>query len=133
MIKIQLLCLGIIVIILSGCASSEMYDKQFRTNKLRKIYPPGKTSQEYIHKKMQSKPNLFEKRPPQGWEYHRSVYLEQKIQKLEKKIGKKILCVERYMLPDSRSSFDFLSLCNIWFYYDAGNKVVDVEWEYKSD
>ena len=131
--RIQLLCFAIIFIILSGCTSSKMYDKQFRTNNLRQIYPPGKTSQEYIHKKMRSKPNLFAKRPPQGWEYHRNVYLGQKIKKSEKNTGKNVQSVERYMIPDPKHSSDFLSLCNIWFYYDSGNKVVDVEWEYQSD
>ncbi len=118
---------------ISGCTSPKMYDKAYRTNTLREMYPPEITSREDIHKKIESKPSLLEKCPDVGWDHHKNVSLVQKIQEIEKTSSKEILYVEMYSLPDPKSSFDFFSLCRIWFYYDSKDKIVDVEWTYQSD
>ena len=121
------------MVLLLGCASAKMYDKTHRTDRLRQLYPPGETSLEDVHKKIQSAPNISETRPKDGWDHHKNTSFAKKLQDLEDKNRKEILSFEKYMLPDPKSSFDFLSLCNVWFCYSANDLIVDVEWEFQSD
>ena len=110
-----------------------MLDKEYRTNKLREIYPAEVTTKSDIHKKLQSKPNLLIARPETGWTDFDDTSLSQKLLSIEDQTQKDIQLVERYMTYDPRSSFDFYSLCSLWFYYDSADRVVDVEWEYHTD
>ncbi len=123
----------IIAMVISGCIRPNMYDKAYRTNMLREMYPPEITSREDIHKKIESKPVLLERRPVAGWKNHGDISMAQNIQEIEKTSSKEIQYVEMYLLPDPKSSFDFFSLCRIWFYYDSRDKIVDLEWVYQSD
>lgn len=52
---------------------------------------------------------------------------------IENQTQKKIQLVENYVTYDPRSSFDFYSLCSLWFYYDSEDRLIDVEWEYYTD
>jgi hypothetical protein len=67
-------------------------------------------------------------RPSEGWDAHTNRYIAKQLQNMEASTGKKIETVDRYWGPDG-----FLSLCYCWYYYDSANKIVDVEWEFKSD
>lgn len=118
---------------LFGCASKDMFDPTIRTNQYRQDYPPVITSRSDVRGKLKTKPVYSEQRPSMGWQSHANSYLVQKTQKIESSQGRQIFSIEKYILPDSRSSLDFLSLCQLWFYYDMDEKVVDVEWLYQSD
>lgn len=117
----------------SGCASPRMLDKTYRTDKLREVYPAGITSREDVQTALQTRPELSFGRPEMGWAHHASAVLSRKMPAMEEQIGKEVFLVERYLMPDPRSSFDLFSVCNLWFYYDAGEKLVDVEWEWHTD
>jgi hypothetical protein len=43
---------------------------------------------------------------------------------------KQVASLERYWGPDGLMG---LGLCYCWYFYDEDGKVVDVEWQYKSD
>jgi len=110
-----------------------MFDKEVRREKLLKLYPPEITSRADIHEKLFGEPESAESRPEKGWQSLPNSYLAEKVQKAETRNNKKISSVEVYLMPDSRSSLDFTSLCRLTFYYDIDEKVVDVEWDYASD
>ncbi len=111
----------------AGCANPYMWDKTYRTNKLREVYPSEVTSREDVHNRLEQEPDLITERPENGWS-NQSVYFE-----VEKRTGKEITLVERYRMYDPRSSVDYFGLCYLWFYYDSADRVIDVEWEYLSD
>ncbi|MCU0858599.1 MAG: hypothetical protein MUC65_09385 [Pontiellaceae bacterium] len=117
----------------AGCTSSNMLNKEYRTNKLREIYPAEVTTKSDIHKKLQTNPDLVIERPETGWIGFNDSSLSQKLLKIEDQTQKDIKLVERYVTYDPRSSFDFYSLCSLWFYYDSEDRVVDVEWEWHTD
>lgn len=124
---------AIIAAALSGCASPRMLDKTYRTDKLRETYPSGITSREDVQTALKTRPELSSGRPAMGWAHHANAVLSRKMPAMEEQIGKEVVLVERYLMPDPRSSIDPFSLCNLWFYYDAGEKLVDVEWEWHTD
>lgn len=110
-----------------------MLDKEFRTNKLREIYPAEVTTKSDIHEKLQTKPDFVIERPKNGWIGFIDSSLSRKLLKIENQTKKNIQLVERYLMYDPRSSFDFYSLCNLWFYYDSEDRLIDVEWEWHTD
>ncbi len=116
-----------------GCTAPRIMDKTYRTDKLREMYPAGITSREDVQTRLQLKPDLSAKRPETSWVHHANAVLAHKMPALEEKQGTKLFLAERYLVPDPRSSFDLFSLCNMWFYYDGEEKLVDVEWEWHTD
>jgi hypothetical protein len=129
MIRPLLLILGL-GLMLEGCATSQSSEDWAaeRTAKLRIIYPPGMSKEEIDAKFGKSKPDFSAARPHGGWSAYSNPYIIKKIQAVETSTGKTVQLVERYWGPDG-----LLSLCYCWFFYDAGNKVIDVEWQYMSD
>ena len=73
-------------------------------------------------------PSLSIARPEAGWQVDSSELVPWKALSAEMRTGKAVELVERYWGPDG-----FLSLCYCWFYYDAEDRLVDVEWQYCSD
>ncbi|MDF7800665.1 hypothetical protein P4C99_14400 [Pontiellaceae bacterium B1224] len=118
---------------ITGCTSSNMLDEEYRTNQLRELYPAEVTTKSKIHERLQSKPNVLIERPENGWEDYDDPLLSQKLLTIEKQTGKRIQRVERYIKHDPRSSSDFYSLCNLWYYYDSEERLVDVVWEHHTD
>ena len=117
----------LLLFMFTGCASYEEHAAQ-RTEQLRKIFPAGMPREEIQAKWNNRKPDFAASRPANGWESYPNQYLSKAMKDLETKTGKKIVTAERYGGPDG-----WMSLCYCWYYYDSDSKLVDVEWEYKSD
>jgi len=113
-----------------GCASSASYQEHAaqRTARLRAMYPPGMSRAEVQSKWGKTKPDFSAARPDAGWKAYPNTYLARKIQDEEAATGKSIASVERYWGPDG-----LMSLCYCWYFYDSIDRIVDVEWQYKSD
>ncbi len=100
-----------------------------RTEGLRLIYPAGTTSREEVHDKWGGvEPGIAAVRPVGGWQAYSNAYVAEKVSKIEVRTEKGVHRVERFWGPDG-----LFSLCYCWFYYDARDFVVDVEWQYMSD
>ena len=110
-----------------GCVST-VGDNAERTARLRQFYPAGMTKQEVQAKWHQTKADFSATRPLYGWPAYQNQYIARKIEAIEEKAGKKVESVERYWGPDG-----LMSLCYCWYFYDSDGKIVDVEWQYKSD
>jgi len=115
----------------SACASSAEYARQ-RRDDLLAVYPPGETTRTEVRARWGVEPDLVEARGAAGWLPGRSAVAAERARASERRTGKPVARVERYSGPDPGGS-SFLSLCHGWFFYDAADKVVDVEWEYMSD
>lgn len=113
--------------ILAGCMSYQQYAAE-RTAQLRDRYPPGMLKDAVEAKWGQIKPGFSILRPSTGWNAHPNRYLAKKISDMEVSTGTRIESVDRYWGPDG-----FLSLCYCWYFYDSNGRIVDVEWQYKSD
>lgn len=120
------LALLVLSLALAGCMSYDNYAAK-RTAQLRERYPAGMSRSE-VQSKWNSKPDFSVSRPPSGWTAYPNKYLADIIQAVEARTGKQIESVERYWSADG-----LFSLAYCWYYYDADGKIVDVEWEYKSD
>jgi hypothetical protein len=110
-----------------GCASYQEHAAK-RTARLREVYPPGTPKAEVQSRWGQMKPDFSATRPDQGWDACANRFIAKKLQNEEASTGKSIASVDRYWGPDG-----LWSLCYCWFYYDSADKIVDVEWQYKSD
>jgi hypothetical protein len=78
-----------------------------------------------------TEPDLAVTRENAGWLRGRASAATQHAIASERRTGKQVARVERYSGPDpGGSSF---SLCHSWFFFDAADVLVDVEWEYMSD
>ena len=121
---LALLLLGFAMV---GCASHQNYSAD-RTQKLREMYPPGMSRTAVQARWGQTQPDFSASRPSSGWETYPNAYIAKKLAGLETGTGKKIESLARYWGPDGLSS-----LCYCWYYYDSDSRIVDVEWEYKSD
>jgi hypothetical protein len=110
-----------------GCTSYEDQAAQ-RTAQLRAMYPPGMPKEEVQSKWGQTKPDFSASRPDKGWEAYPGQYIAKKLQAREASTGKNITSVDRYWGPSG-----WMSLCYCWYFYDSAGKIVDVEWQYKSD
>jgi len=91
------------------------------------MYPPGMSRAE-IQAKWGGKPDFSALRPPTGWKSYSNSYLGKKLATLETKSGRRIDSVDRYWGPDG-----LWSLAYVWYYFDSDSKLIDVEWQYKSD
>jgi hypothetical protein len=111
----------------TGCVSYQEHAVK-RTAKLRQIYPTGTLREEVQTKWGQIKPDFSAIRPPDGWEAYQNQYIAKKLKDVEGSAGKRVDSVDRYWGPDG-----WMSLCYCWYYYDSNGKIVDVEWQYKSD
>jgi len=125
--KTYLTLVIILGLTLVGCTSYEQHAAD-RTARLRKMYPAGMSKEDVQAKWDQRKPDWSATRPSEGWESHQNAYLARKLSALEASTGKRIESVDRYWGPDG-----FMSLCYCWYFYDASGKLIDVEWEFKSD
>jgi hypothetical protein len=122
-----ILTLSLLLFTLTGCVSYPELAAQ-RTAELREEYPAG-TSIETVQARWgKSKPVFSAVRPKDGWEKHPNQNIGRKLVAMEATTGKKIVSVDQYWGADG-----MMSLCYCWFYYDANSKIVDVEWQYKSD
>jgi hypothetical protein len=127
------LLLGMAVVF-AGCSSAAMYDPKVRRERLLLIYPPGQTTRADVQRKWAPiTPEFAVARPVDGWAALDEPRVRDRIAASEQRTGKPVHLVDCYVGPDSRSSFDFLGLCYCWFYYDAADRVVDVEWQYHTD
>ena len=125
--------LGIPVVFV-GCSSAAMYDPKVRRDQLLLIYPPGQTTRADVQKRWAPiTPEFTVACPADGWAALDKPRVRERIAASEQRTGKPVQLVDCYVGPDSRSSFDFLGLCYCWFYYDAADGVVDVEWQYHTD
>jgi hypothetical protein len=111
----------------TGCVSYQEHAAK-RTDGLRLMYPPGMSKQEVQAKWGQTKPDLSVPRPANGWDAYPNQYLAKKLKDVEAKARKEVAFLDRYWGPDG-----LWSLCYCWYFYDSGERLVDVEWQYKSD
>jgi hypothetical protein len=109
----------------AGCVSYQEHAAE-RTAQLREMYPPGMSREEVQGK--WGKPDFSASRPTNGWDSDPNQYIAKKLKDVEASTGKKVESVDRYWGPDG-----WMSLCYCWYFYDSGGKIVDVEWQYKSD
>lgn len=117
-----------LLLLLGACASLETHALQ-RSAELRLLYPPGATARADVQSRFGPiTPNLSATRPGAGWADARPRVVGLRALESERRTGKSPSRVERYLAPDG-----LFSLCYCWFYYDDGDRVVDVEWQYASD
>ncbi len=112
---------------LTACASIQEHAAK-RTSRLREAYPPGTSKEEVQSRWGQIKPDFSASRPVVGWAGHPNSYIAKKLADMETTTGKRIEVIDRYWGPDG-----FMSLCYCWYFYDSSGRIVDVEWQYKSD
>ncbi len=120
----------ILSLALGGCSFRESVRREAasRTERLRLDYPPGMSREAVQSRWGQIKPDFSASRPSSGWSAHPNRDLTKRVESVEARTGNRIDSVERYWgLATS------MSLCYCWFFYDSGEKIVDVEWQYKSD
>ena len=113
-----------------ACASSAQYAEERRAGMLAE-YPPGTTTRADVDARWSSKPELTETRGDSGWAGRPSAAARHALAS-ERRTGRPIARVERHSGPDPGGS-SIVSLRHGWFYYDAADRIVDVEWEYMSD
>jgi len=113
---------------LSDCESTAHYTQR-RTQTLLAQYPPG-TSRSDVEKKFKGlRPVVSETRPAAGWDaLQKYPSVAGRIKATEQRTGKAVSRCDCYSAPDG-----WLSLCYVWFYYDANDGLADAEWQYQSD
>ncbi len=116
-----------VFLIATGCASVQDHAAK-RTDLLRQVYPAGTSRQAVQAKWGKIKPDFSASRPANGWQAYQNQYIATKMKDVEASAGKQVDSVDRNWGPDGS-----VSLCYCWYFYDSGGKVVDVEWQYKSD
>lgn len=92
------------------------------------MYPKGISREEVQNKWGQTKPDFSAQRPDGGWHTYPSDFIANCLENEENATGNIIASVDRYWGADG-----LLSLCYCWYFYDSDGKIVDVEWQYKSD
>lgn len=113
--------------IATGCLSYEERAAE-RTAHLRTMYPPGTSKNEVQASWGKNRPDFSASRPVNGWSAFPIDGIAKKLLDIEARTGKRIESVDRFWGPD-----EWMSLCYCWYYYDAEGKIIDVEWQYKSD
>lgn len=127
-ITLLLLVFSVVAGFSTGCASYPEIAEAHR-QRLLKIYPLHLTTRSEVASRWApTKPELSYERPPTGWLALGTDYVGKKADAVEKTIAGHVARVERYFGVDG-----LFSLCRCWFYYDADEKLVDVEWQYVSD
>jgi len=134
--RLVLICIrGAMCAAMAGCYSAEKYEAE-RREELLTIYPPGRTSREDVRKKWgEDRPREFPHyyaaaRPTDGWESFGKEYVRERALRSQQRAGEAAASLERYYGADGHH---FLGLCYIWYYYNAADKLLDVEWQYASD
>lgn len=125
--KAHLVCIVVFALALIGCKSYQQHATD-RTAKLREIYPAGMSKNDVQAKWDPIKPDFSASHPLEGWNAYTNTYIAKKLSDLESRTGKTIESVDRYWGSDG-----LMSLCYCWYYYDSAGRIVDVEWQYKSD
>ncbi|NUP14236.1 MAG: hypothetical protein HOW73_50015 [Polyangiaceae bacterium] len=120
-----------VVAVSSGCGSPARYAAERRAGMLAE-FPPGTTSRADVRVKWGHDPDFSEVRPAAGWSAHPWPAVAARALTAERRSGQLVARIERYSGPDLATS-SFLSLHRGWYFYDAANVVVDVDWEYMSD
>jgi hypothetical protein len=127
--------LGAMCVAMVGCGSMATYEAE-RREELLTIYPPGHTSRNDVRKKWGKNgsgefPHYYAAaRPADGWESFSKKYVQERVFLSQQRTGEAVASVERYYGVDGHH---FLGLCYIWYYYNAADKLLDVEWQYASD
>ena len=107
-----------------GCASAETH-AQKRRAELLATYPVGTTTRADVLRAWHyAEPELIERRPKAGWDKSHNSMVAQRCIASERRTGKRVDRVDRYSAPDG-----MFSICYQWFYYDAAEHLVDVDWE----
>ena len=117
----------LLALTVTGCVSYQEHAAE-RTARVREMYPAGMSKEAVQAKWGQTKPDFSASRPTNGWDSEPNQYIAKKLKDVEARTRKKVGSVDRYWGPDG-----WMSLCNCWYFYDSGGKLVDVEWQYKSD
>jgi len=112
---------------ITGCVSPQEHAAE-RTARLREMYPRGMSSEQVQAKWGKIRPDFSASRPATGWDAHSNQYIARKLNGVETSTGMQVQSVDRYWGPDA-----WMSLCYCWYFYDSDGKIVDVEWQYKSD
>jgi len=116
------------LLLLGGCGGSLADHARARSAELAAQVPPGKTTRADVQARFgPTPPPISMTRPPDGWARILSRVASKAVAS-ERRTGRTPARVERYLTPDG-----LFSLCYCWFYYDADDRVIDVEWEYASD
>ena len=111
---------------LAACAFTE----RGRSDRLREMYPRG-TARADVIDRFKQQPNVSELRPAAGWAalLEPKAYLAERAAGAEGRVGRSPARLDVYVAyPDG-----VFSLCNVWFYYDEQDRVLDTEWQYHSD
>jgi hypothetical protein len=120
---------------LVGCGSVEQHAEERRQELLR-IYPPGRTTREDVRQKWgenhgRTFPSYYAAtRPAGGWETFEIPAIRERALHSEQRTRQPVASLERYFGPDFHH---FFGLNYAWYYYDAADKVIDVDWQYASD
>jgi hypothetical protein len=112
-------------------AQNAQYARERREGMLA-AYPPGQTTRADVRARLGVEPDLVVVRTEAGWLRGPPSAATQHALASERRTGKTVARVERYSGPDPGGTSS-LSLYHGWFFYDAADEVVDVEWEYMSD
>ena len=108
----------------AACAFTE----QGRSDRLREMYPQG-TARADVIARFKAEPKISELRPAAGWVALPKPYLAERVAGAEQRVGRSPARLDVYVAyPDG-----VFSLCNVWFYYDENDRVLDTEWQYHSD
>ena len=112
------------VVALAACAFTE----QGRSDRLREMYPRG-TARADVIERFKQEPEISELRPAAGWASLPKAFLAERGARAEQRVGGSPARLDVYVAyPDG-----VFSLCNVWFYYDESDRVLDTEWQYHSD
>lgn len=126
--RFLLFCLAAALV---GCGTSgkpAVSHAEAQREKLLEVYPLGKTTRGNIAAGLRRPPESAFGRPPGGWEAEPDLLARSYAARAEKRIGREIAKLERYYGTDGSGS-----KCYYWFYYDAGDVLVDTDWQWTSD
>jgi len=110
-----------------SCGSMENYAAK-RREQLLADYDLGKTTRAEIDGRWKHA-DLRGVRPTNGWVAFAPKFVGDRMRASEQRTGRAVYGFDRYMVPDGWSG----GLCNLWFYYDEQDKLVDADWEYHTD
>jgi hypothetical protein len=115
-------------LLIAACAYDADYAAKRREG-LLSVYPPGTLTQADVHSRFKGRaPTGSFTRPVGGWAASTSQLVGGRSLESELRTGKQVQTVEIYQTPDG-----MFSLCYLWFYYDADNRLTDTDWQWSSD
>lgn len=116
-----------VCLLATGCASHEKQLEQRRAALLR-VYPLHTTTREDVAKKWSPlQPEVACEKPSSGWLAIQDAAVGSRASAIESKLRSEVARVDRYF-----GTYGF-GLCRCWFFFDAADRLVDVEWQYVSD